>query len=67
VVQFLAPEQVNPSHPSQTQRRVGHPQELRLNFGVIYPSGIILTEAPSIVKTTETKRRSMGHPPRSIS
>jgi hypothetical protein len=63
VVQFLAPEQVNSSHPSQTHRRVGHPQELRLAFRVIYPSGIILTEAPSIVKTTETKRRSMGHPP----
>jgi hypothetical protein len=28
-----------------------HPQELRLNFGVNYWSGIILTEAPSIVET----------------
>jgi hypothetical protein len=52
-----------PSHPSQTQRRMGHPQGPRLNFGVNYWSGIILTEAPSIVETTETKRRSMGHPP----
>ena len=40
------------SHPSQTQRRMGHPQELRLNFEVIYPSGIILTKPPSIGETT---------------
>src|SRR5580704_6288612 len=51
------------SHPSQTQRRMGHPQELRLNFEVIYPSGIILTEATSIVETTHTKLRRVGHPP----
>jgi hypothetical protein len=29
---------------------MGHPQKLRLNFEVTYPSGIILTEAPSAVK-----------------
>ena len=29
-----------------------------------YPSGIILTEAPSIVETTDTKRTRVGHPPR---
>ena len=35
------------SHPSQTQRRMGRPQELRLNFEVTCPSGIIITEAVS--------------------
>jgi hypothetical protein len=52
-----------PSHRSQTQRRMGHPQELRLNFEVTYLSGIILTKAPSIVETTDTKRTRVGHPP----
>jgi hypothetical protein len=42
---------------------MGAPAKPRLNFGVIYPSGIILTEAPSIVETTKTKQRSVGHPP----
>ena len=41
---------------------MGHPQELRLNFEVTYPSGIILTEAPSIVEITDTSAR-VGHPP----
>jgi len=31
-----------------------------LNFEVIYPSGIILTEAPSIVETTHTQQRRAG-------
>ena len=53
-----------PSHPSQTQRRMGHPQGPRLNFGVNYWSGIILTEAPSILETTNTKLRGAGHPPK---
>jgi hypothetical protein len=35
----------------------------RLNFGVIYPSGIVLTKAPSIVETRQKQRR-VGHPPR---
>ena len=47
---------VNPVHPSQTQRRMGHPQRLRLNFGVIYP-GYHLPAAPSIVGATEIDRR----------
>src|SRR5579862_3649540 len=51
----------NPSHPSQTQRRLGHPQELRLNFEVIYPSGIILTEPPSIGETRYATKK--GGPP----
>jgi hypothetical protein len=66
VVQFLPPEQVNSFHPSQTLRRVEHPQELRLNFEVTYPSGIILTQAPSIVETTDTKPRRVGHAPMSV-
>jgi hypothetical protein len=52
-----------PTHPSQTQRRVGHPQKLRLNFRVICPSGTIRTEAPSIVETTDTKRTRVGMSP----
>ena len=56
----------NPPHPSQTQRRMGHPQELRLNFEVIYPSGIILTEAPSIVETTRAQQNKVGHPPQGL-
>ena len=50
-----------PSHPSQIQQRMGHPQEPRLNFGVNYWSGIILTEAPSILETTHTKQRRVRH------
>ncbi len=45
-----------PPHPSQTQRKMGHPQKPRLNLEVTYPSGIILTEAPSIVETTHMTR-----------
>jgi len=46
---------------------MGHPQELRLNFEVIYPSGIIiLTETPAIVEITDTSAR-VGHPAVSIS
>jgi len=30
---------------------------------VTYPTGIILTQAPSIVETTHTKPRRLGHPP----
>ena len=45
-----------PTHPSQTHRKMGHPQKPRLNLEVTYPSGIILTEAPSIVETTHMKR-----------
>jgi len=33
---------------------------LELNFEVTYPSGIILTEAPSIVEITHTKQRKGG-------
>ena len=33
-----------PSHRSQTQRRMGHPQALRPNLGVTCSSGIILSE-----------------------
>jgi hypothetical protein len=44
---------------------MGHPQEPRLNFGVNYWSGIILTEAPSIVETTDALQRRVRHPPSS--
>ncbi len=63
---FRIENKSTPSHPSQNQRSMGHPQELRLNFGVIYPSGMILTEAPAIVETTDTKQRRMRHPPISL-
>jgi hypothetical protein len=36
-----------PSHPSQNPAKDGAPQELRLNFEVTCPSGIILMEAVS--------------------
>ena len=39
-------------------------QKLRLNFVVICSSGIIRTEAPSFVETTDTMRPRVGHPPR---
>jgi hypothetical protein len=47
-------------------RLCGHPQEPRLNFGVNYWSGIILTEAPSIVETTDTQQRMVRLPPERI-
>ena len=43
----------NPPHPSQTQRRMGHPQGLRLNFEVTCLSGVVLRRAPSIVETRQ--------------
>ncbi len=36
---------------------------LRFNFEVTYPSGTILTEAPSIVETTHTKQSKPGWGP----
>jgi hypothetical protein len=38
-------------------------KELRLNFEVNYWSGIILTEAPPIVETTDAPQRRVRHPP----
>ena len=63
VVHFPHRSKTNPSHPSQTQRGMGHPQDLRLNFEVNYWSGIVLTEAPSIVKTTDARREGCATRP----
>lgn len=41
---------------------MGHLQELRLNFKVIYLSGIIRARPPSIVETTDTQLKRLGHP-----
>jgi len=44
-VAALSPRSPALRESSQTQRRMGRPQELRLNFEVTYLSGIILAEA----------------------
>jgi hypothetical protein len=41
--------------PSQPQRKMEHPREL--NFEVICQSGMILTDSPSIVETTDVSQR----------
>ena len=63
------------SRPSTGRWRASQSRDLhllsalrrRLNFEVTYPSGTILTEAPSIVETTHTKQQKGGcegpHPP----
>ena len=60
-------EHVNCVPPFAKPAKSGAPARTRLNFEVTYPSGIILTEAPSIVETTDTKRTRVGHPPTATS
>jgi hypothetical protein len=50
-VKFIAKDQA---------RFCGHLQKPSLNFEVTYPSGIILTEASSIVETTDKEAEKVG-------
>ena len=61
VGEFSASEQVNPFHPSQTQRRVGHLQGLGQNLGVNCSSGIILPERPQLWNRGDSAGR-VRHP-----
>src|SRR5580704_4109961 len=49
-------EQANASHPSQNPPRSGHPQELRLNFGVIALVGSYAKSRPAILKAGAHER-----------
>jgi hypothetical protein len=47
----------NPSHPSRRRRRVGHPQNLKLNSGM----ELLAVDLPSVVILKMQERR-VGHP-----